>query len=176
MVDVGGGQFRVSEGFRPYMTWKRFQRHVTQMRPIAADYTKTEYERVIVYEFFMPLTNETALRTTLDALFFKDNVVPKLKAARAGQLADRIPRDDGGGRRRRTWTGCASGLATTSAATPSTTSTAGSWRARCCSRDEAAEREHGGPALPRRRDHRSHPLHLPVRDRRGGGARPLLLQ
>lgn len=93
VVDVGGGHYRVSEGYRPYTTWKRFQRHVTQVRPIAADYVKAEYERVIVYEFFMPLTNETALRTTLDALFFKDNVIPKLKAIGLDGVAQRIPRE-----------------------------------------------------------------------------------
>lgn len=93
VVDSGGGQYRVSEAYRPYMTWKRFQRHVTQVRPIAADYTKTDYERVIVYEFFMPLTNETALRTTLDALFFKDNVIPKLKAIGLDTVAQRVSRE-----------------------------------------------------------------------------------
>lgn len=92
VVKVGNGQFRVSEGYRPYTTWKRFQRHATQVRPVAADYEKIEYERVIVYEFFMPLTNEAALRSTLDALFYKDNVVPKLKAIGLGHLATRIPR------------------------------------------------------------------------------------
>jgi hypothetical protein len=97
VVDVGGGQFRVSEAFRPYLPWKRFQRHVTQVRPVAADYQKTEYERVIIYEFFMPLTNEAALRSTLDALFFKDNVVPKLKAIGLEHLDDRIARTDGEG-------------------------------------------------------------------------------
>jgi len=95
VVKVQGGQFRVSESYRPYTTWKRFQRHVTQVRPVAADYQKTEYERVIVYEFFMPLTNEAALKSTLDALFFKDNVVPKLKAIGLEQLATKIPRNDG---------------------------------------------------------------------------------
>lgn len=97
VVDISGGQYRVGEAYRPYMTWKRFQRHVTQVRPMAADYTKTEYERVIVYEFFMPLTNETALRTTLDALFFKDNVIPKLKAIGLDAVAQQIPREPGEG-------------------------------------------------------------------------------
>lgn len=99
VVDIGGGNYRVSEAYRPYMTWKRFQRHATQVRPIAADYTKTEYDRVIVYEFFMPLTNETALRTTLDALFFKDNVIPKLKALGLDAVSQQIPRqpDEGEG-------------------------------------------------------------------------------
>lgn len=48
VVKVPGGRFRVSEGYRPYTTWRRFQRHVTQVRPVAADYQKTEYDRVIV--------------------------------------------------------------------------------------------------------------------------------
>lgn len=91
VVDVGGDRYRVSESYRPFMTWKRFQRHFTQNRPIAGDYDKVEHD-VIVYEFFMPLTNETALRTTLDALFFRDNVIPKLKAIGLGELASRIPR------------------------------------------------------------------------------------
>lgn len=95
VVDIGGGQYRVAEGYRPYMTWKRFQRHVTQTRPVFADYTKTEYERVIVYEFFMPLTNETALRMTLDALFFKDNVIPKLRALGMPALKAKIPSAQG---------------------------------------------------------------------------------
>lgn len=97
VVDLGGGLFRVSESFRPFLTWKRFKPHVTQMRPIAADYSKFEYPNVIIYEFFMPLTNETALRTTLDALFYKDNVVPKLKAVGLGPLSDQIPKIDGEG-------------------------------------------------------------------------------
>jgi len=97
VVDVGNGQYRVSEAFRPYMPWKRFQRHFTQVRPVAADYQKTEYERVIIYEFFMPLTNEGALRSTLDALFFKDNVIPKLNAIGVETLKTRIPRIDSEG-------------------------------------------------------------------------------
>ena len=37
LVDVGDGKFRVSEGFRPFMTWKKFQRHVSQNRLVAAE-------------------------------------------------------------------------------------------------------------------------------------------
>jgi len=97
VVKVPGGQFRVSESYRPYTTWKRFKRHISQVRPVAAEYQKTEYERVIIYEFFMPLTNEAALRSTLDALFFKDNVIPKLKAIGLEHLDARIARNAGEG-------------------------------------------------------------------------------
>jgi len=79
VVAIGNNRFRVSEGFRPFVAWRKFQRHVTQNRPVAADYSRFEFDKVVVYEFFMPLTNETALRTTLDALFFKDNITPKLQ-------------------------------------------------------------------------------------------------
>lgn len=68
---------------------------MTQNRPLAADYKKLSFDSVVVYEFFMPLTNETALRTTLDALFFKDNVIPKLRAVGRDELSQHIPANDG---------------------------------------------------------------------------------
>lgn len=86
VIPIGNNRYRVSEGFRPYANWRKFQRHVTQVRPVAADYTRLAYDNVIVYEFFMPLTNETQLRTTLDALFFKDTVLPKLRAIGTDKL------------------------------------------------------------------------------------------
>jgi hypothetical protein len=86
VVPVGQDSFRVSEGFRPYMTWKKFQRHVSQNRLVAADYTKHQLEVPVIFEFFMPLTNETALRTTLDALFFKENIQAKLRAIGTDEL------------------------------------------------------------------------------------------
>lgn len=90
-VKIAPNQYRVSEAFRPFLTWRRFQRHVTQTRPIAAGYSRLERDIVVVYEFFMPLTNETALRTTLDALFFRDNIVPKLRAIDEAELLAHFP-------------------------------------------------------------------------------------
>src|SRR6266436_2725310 len=95
IVPVGKDKFRVGEAFRPLMTWKKFRRHASQNRPLAADYTKHEYEYPVIFEFFLPLTNETALRTTLDALFFKENIESKLKAIGAKELAKHLPRNKG---------------------------------------------------------------------------------
>ncbi|MGH9195697.1 MAG: hypothetical protein ACRD1T_08160 [Acidimicrobiia bacterium] len=95
VVVIGGGRYRVSEGFRPFVNWRKFQRHVTQTRPVAADYARLAYDNVVMYEFFMPLTNETALRTTLDALFFKDNIIPKLRAIGAEKLSQHLSIKDG---------------------------------------------------------------------------------
>ena len=41
VAEVKKDFFRVTEGFRPYMTWKKFRRHASQNRPVAADYTKS---------------------------------------------------------------------------------------------------------------------------------------
>jgi hypothetical protein len=89
------GQFRVSESFRPFISWRKFRQHATQNRPVAADYRSLQYDAVVIYEFFMPLTNETALRTTLDALFYKDTIIPKLRAIGSEELAGQLPKKDG---------------------------------------------------------------------------------
>lgn len=96
LVEVPGtSQFRVSEAFRPFLSWRKFQRHVTQNRPVAADYTPLKFEEIVIYEFFMPLTNEAALRSTLDALFFRDTIIPKLRAVGTGALCQTVPKNAG---------------------------------------------------------------------------------
>ena len=75
---VDGTRFRVKERFRPYLDWKKFRSLVTQVKVVSADYEPTVFENIIVYEFYMPLAHESALRVTLDSLFFKDAIVPRL--------------------------------------------------------------------------------------------------
>jgi hypothetical protein len=48
--------------------------------PPPSRYKRLAFDEVIVYEFFMPLTNEPQLRSALDALFYKDTIVAKLRA------------------------------------------------------------------------------------------------
>ena len=43
----------------------------------------------------MPLTNETALRTTLDALFYRENIEAKLKAIDINELRLHLPLANG---------------------------------------------------------------------------------
>src|SRR5580704_7183396 len=75
-----GKAFQVTEGFRPFATWDAFQRHVTQVRRVYSDYTLFRYDALLIFEFFMPLTNETQLRMALDALFYKDTISRRLRA------------------------------------------------------------------------------------------------
>jgi len=85
-----GNEFRVSEVFRRFVDWERFKTHVTQNRPVRSDYSGVTYSSVMMFEFFMPLTNEGYLRTSLDALFYKDTVKRRLKANLA-ELKQRFP-------------------------------------------------------------------------------------
>ena len=97
VVPVEGDSYRVSESFRPYAVWDEFQQHVTQVRRVSSDYKKTVYTHVLIYEFFMPLTNEGHLRTTLDALFYRDTIRARLHTLKKGDLATRFPRKNGEG-------------------------------------------------------------------------------
>src|SRR5208283_1880181 len=57
-----GTNFRVGDAFRPFTNWSAFQRHVTQNRASSSQYTLLRYDSLPIFEFFMPLTNETHLR------------------------------------------------------------------------------------------------------------------
>lgn len=89
------GKFRVSEVFRRIMTWESFQNHVTQNRHVATDYSVLTYDNVMIFEFFMPLTNEGYLRTALDALFYKDSIISRLKTMDEKILEQYFPKESG---------------------------------------------------------------------------------
>lgn len=76
---IGNSRYHIRETFRPYMIWAKFRQHVTQVRRVVTDYSPVIYENVLIYEFYLPLTNEAHLRTTLDALFFKDTILARLR-------------------------------------------------------------------------------------------------
>lgn len=85
-------QFRVTEAFRPYANWDSFRKHIaTQVRRIFSDYTSLIYDDLIIYEFFMPLTNEGPLRTALDALFYKDTILARLRTIGHEKVIERFP-------------------------------------------------------------------------------------
>jgi hypothetical protein len=64
---------------------------VTQVRRVVTNYTPTS-SAVLIFDFLMPLTNEAYLRTTLDALFFKDTLLARLKTVASAELQKRFPR------------------------------------------------------------------------------------
>jgi len=90
VVEGPSGSLRVSEAFRRFKKWELFQRHVTQVRPAAADYAQAGFDDLVVYEFFMPLANEEPLRITLDALFYRDTIEAKLRAADLNEVRAKL--------------------------------------------------------------------------------------
>lgn len=95
LVPLGNDRFRVSEAFRRFATWDRFHVLVSQMRPIVSEYTSLTYENVLIYEFFMPLTNEEHLRASLDALFYKDTILHRLRTVAPASLKQHFPEKPG---------------------------------------------------------------------------------
>ena len=94
VISIAGNRFRVSEAFRRYSTWERFHQHVTQVRRVAStDYSQLKFNIVRIYEFFMPLTNETHLRVALDALFYRDSVEARLKTINESEMVRIFPKN-----------------------------------------------------------------------------------
>ncbi|HYX30484.1 MAG TPA: hypothetical protein VE863_18245 [Pyrinomonadaceae bacterium] len=81
------GRYRVTEAFRQFLEWRKFRQHVTQNRPIGGDYALST-SKVLTYDFLMPLTHETHLRTTLDALSYKDTILAKLKGIDKSEMEE----------------------------------------------------------------------------------------
>ena len=91
--DLGDGTYRFKEHFRSYLDWKKFHFIVTQVRTPQPVYEPTVYQTIIVYEFYLPLSHENSLRFTLDSLFFKDSIIPRLKRAVISALENLFPRN-----------------------------------------------------------------------------------
>src|SRR5882724_6034629 len=101
--DVEGGPFkisdtshyRVTESFRGLVEWRQFRQRVTQVRPAPLTNHERTRSDVLIYEFLMPLTHETQLRSTLDTLFFKDTILTKLRTIRELDLETHFARPVG---------------------------------------------------------------------------------
>lgn len=86
--------YRVTESFRKLIPWRKFRQQVTQVRRIATSYEPIASD-VLIYDFLMPLANETHLKTTLDALFYKDTILAKLKTIQVSELTVHFARPRG---------------------------------------------------------------------------------
>ena len=84
-------RYRVTRAFMPFGSWSKFRRHVSQKRRLSFPYEHSEYNTVLLFEFFLPLTNETVLRTSLDALFYRDAIQKQLLAIGISTLRGRFP-------------------------------------------------------------------------------------
>lgn len=87
-------KYRVTDSFLRYPTFERFRELVTQVRRGAEDFTLLRFGSVVIYDFFMPLSNEGYLKRVLNTLFFKDTTLRKLRRLlRAGEMENHFPRN-----------------------------------------------------------------------------------
>lgn len=85
------GRYSVAGTFERYRALGRFRRYMSQATAEAVSYDLSEYVSVVSYEFYLPLSHETTLRRTLDALFYDDIVTPRLKRINAARLEKHFP-------------------------------------------------------------------------------------
>ncbi len=76
---------RITDAFWKFSTWRRFKAHVTQVRRVVTNY-QAKTTKVLIYDFFMPLTNEEYLRMALDSLFYRDRIEMRLKTIGTAKL------------------------------------------------------------------------------------------
>lgn len=79
LEQVDDTRYRVRERFRLYQDWRKFKNLVTQVKTSPPSYAPIVYDEVVVYEFYMPLSHEGPLTVTLDSLFYRDVILPRLR-------------------------------------------------------------------------------------------------
>ena len=70
LKQVDDNKFLVKELFRRYSTEKNFLKYISQSRKVGIKYSEIKYENVMIFEFFMPLSNENYLRRLAETHFF----------------------------------------------------------------------------------------------------------
>ena len=96
LIPAAGDNYRVHFGFRRFNSWEKFRDEVvTQNRNLVRSYDLECHENLLMFDFFMPLRNEEWLRSALDSLFFKDTVLPRVKALDSLQVAKFFPLTEG---------------------------------------------------------------------------------
>jgi hypothetical protein len=96
LVPSSDGKVRINHAFRRFNTWQKFRDEVvSQKRRLIRDYRPVGLQRVMSFEFFMPLRNEEWLREALDSLFFREQLLLRLRAISGSELDAVFPHQHG---------------------------------------------------------------------------------
>ena len=72
--------------------WDKHKSYKAPNSHPASDYSVLCSDNLIIFEFFMPLSNEANLRNSLDALFYRDSVLKRLKSLDPAELENFFPK------------------------------------------------------------------------------------
>lgn len=90
-ISPGSTSYRVSHTFRRFNSWQKFRDEVvSQKRKLSRMYHPLGFQRVMSFEFFMPLRNEEWLKEALDSLFFKEQILLRLKVIKRPELESKF--------------------------------------------------------------------------------------
>jgi len=85
-------KFFVSTVFKKYNRLDKFRKQVSQSTRTKGNYSEEYYDHIMIFEFFLPMNNETALRSALDDLFYKDTIKLMFNKAHKEDLYKAIPK------------------------------------------------------------------------------------
>jgi len=88
------GKFLVSGIFKKFSKWEKFRAYYSQSSRIKANYIEEYFRKLMIFEFFMPLTNEDDLRSSLDEVFYKDTIKLAINRIPKNELINAIPKND----------------------------------------------------------------------------------
>ena len=89
LVKKKNGVYHVTpEIFR--VRFEDFKDLYRQKQRLFTDYVRESPQKVLVYEFFMPLSREDRLREALDNLFYKDTVEQRIKEIGVSKIRDAL--------------------------------------------------------------------------------------
>ena len=87
-------RYLISSIFKKYSKWDKFRAYYSQSSKIKASYIEESYKNLMIFEFFMPLTNEHDLKSALDEVFYKDTVKLSLNRIPNQELFKAIPQEE----------------------------------------------------------------------------------
>ena len=88
-------EFRVNTTFIKFCNWRKFRTLVSQKRVVATNYVTFSYDNVVGFEFFLPLTHESYLKEILDALFYKNTIISRLRTVDSHNMDKLFPLREG---------------------------------------------------------------------------------
>jgi hypothetical protein len=90
-IELPNGKFKVRRDF-VRLDPNEFAAMYRQAENLFAEYGASVRDNVLVFEFFMPLAHERALRASLDALFYDDELSSRIREIDQSALADILRR------------------------------------------------------------------------------------
>jgi hypothetical protein len=94
LVIKENNNYRVSQVFRRVLTEENFERHISQSSRVSTEFKTFSSKNVILFDFFLPLSNELYLRDSLDALFYKDSILKRLKIVNFEKLIAQVKKNN----------------------------------------------------------------------------------